>query len=151
MLIGLCTLLVASSVDTLENAITSTISLDLINKGAREAKYITLGIVVLAIYASTKVLNIFSVFLLADLLATCLVFPAFYKIRHKSKDSFLIIPFMFSLVSVFVYRYLFVDLVSNPGGIFIPTDLYGLADLNTFIVGLFSSIFITFAYNYFAK
>ncbi len=151
LLLGLCTLLVASSVDTLENAISSTISLDLINKGTKEARYITFAIVVLAIYASTKVVNIFSVFLLADLLATCLVFPAFYKIRHKSKDSFLITPFILSLTFVFAYRYLFIDLVSNPGGIFIPTDLYGLADLNTFIVGLFSSIFITFAYNYFSK
>ena len=42
-----------------------------------------------------------------------------------------------------VYRYLFIDLQVNPGGVFIPTDLYGLADLNTFAIGLLSSMVIT--------
>ena len=45
LLVSLCTLLVASSIDTLENAISSTISLDLIGKGAKEAQYITLAII----------------------------------------------------------------------------------------------------------
>ena len=79
LLVSLCTLLVASSIDTLENAISSTISLDLIGKGAKEAQYITLAIITFAIFAAIYVTNIFSVFLVADLLATCLVFPAFYK------------------------------------------------------------------------
>jgi len=151
LLLSLCTLLVASSIDTLENAISSTISLDLIRKGPKEAQYITLAIIHFAIFASLYVNNIFSVFLLADLLAVCLVFPAFYKIKSKTKDLFLLIPFVFSLFSVFVYRYVFVDLSINPGGIFIPTDLYGLADLNTFLVGFLSSTFITLAYNKFSK
>ena len=80
LLVSLCTLLVASSIDTLENAISSTISLDLIGKGAKEAQYITLAIITFAIFAAIYVTNIFSVFLVADLLATCLVFPAFYKL-----------------------------------------------------------------------
>ena len=79
LLVSLCTLLVASSIDTLENAISSTISLDLIGKGAKEAQYITLAIITFAIFAAIYVTNIFSVFLVADLLATCLVFPAFYN------------------------------------------------------------------------
>jgi len=151
LLIVLCTLLVASSIDTLENAISSTISLDILKKGVKEAKYTTLGIVVLAIIASTVVTNIFSVFLVADLIATCLVFPTFYKLKTKSTDLFLLFPFIFSLLCVFIYRYLFVDLANNPGGIFIPTDLYGLADLNTFLVGFLTSIFITVAYNRISK
>ena len=151
LLISLCTLLVASSIDTLENAISSTISLDLIGKGAKEAQYITLAIIHFAIFAAIYVTNIFSVFLVADLLATCLVFPAFYKLKSKSKDHFLLVPFVFSLLSVFIYRYLFVDLASNPGGIFIPTDLYGLADLNTFLVGFLTSIVLTFAYDKISK
>ena len=151
LLIVLCTLLVASSIDTLENAISSTISLDILKKGAKEAEYITLGIVILAIIASTTVTNIFSVFLVADLFATCLVFPTFYKLKTKSTDLFLLFPFIFSLLCVFIYRYLFVDLGNNPGGIFIPTDLYGLADLNTFLVGFLTSIFITVAYNRISK
>ena len=151
LLIVLCTLLVASSIDTLENAISSTISLDILKKGAKEAEYITLGIVILAIIASTTVTNIFSVFLVADLFATCLVFPAFYKLKTKSTDLFLLFPFILSLLCVFIYRYLFVDLANNPGGIFIPTDLYGLADLNTFLVGFLTSIFITVAYNRISK
>ena len=151
LLIVLCTLLVASSIDTLENAISSTISLDILKKGVKEAKYTTLGIVILAIIASTIVTNIFSVFLVADLIATCLVFPTFYKLKTKSTDLFLLFPFIFSLLCVFIYRYLFVDLANNPGGIFIPTDLYGLADLNTFLVGFLTSIFITVAYNRISK
>ena len=151
LLIVLCTLLVASSIDTLENAISSTISLDILKKGVKEAEYTTLGIVILAIIASTVVTNIFSVFLVADLIATCLVFPTFYKLKTKSTDLFLLFPFIFSLLCVFIYRYLFVDLANNPGGIFIPTDLYGLADLNTFLVGFLSSIFITVAYNRISK
>ena len=151
LLIVLCTLLVASSIDTLENAISSTISLDILKKGAKEAEYITLGIVILAIIASTTVTNIFSVFLVADLFATCLVFPAFYKLKTKSTDLFLLFPFILSLLCVFIYRYLFVDLANNPGGVFIPTDLYGLADLNTFLVGFLTSIFITVAYNRISK
>ena len=151
LLIVLCTLLVASSIDTLENAISSTISLDILKKGVKEAKYTTLGIVVLAIIASTVVTNIFSVFLVADLIATCLVFPTFYKLKTKSTDLFLLFPFIFSLLCVFIYRYLFIDLANNPGGIFIPTDLYGLADLNTFLVGFLTSIFITVAYNRISK
>ena len=79
------------------------------------------------------------------------LFPAFYKIKSKTKDLFLLVPFIFSLFSVFVYRYMFIDLSMNPGGIFIPTDLYGLADLNTFLVGFLSSTFITLAYNKFSK
>ena len=151
LLVSLCTLLVASSIDTLENAISSTISLDLIGKGAKEAQYITLAIITFAIFAAIYVTNIFSVFLVADLLATCLVFPAFYKLKSKSKDHFLLVPFVFSLLSVFVYRYVFIDLTNNPGGIFIPTDLYGLADLNTFLVGFFTSIVLTFAYDKISK
>ena len=161
LLIVLCTLLVASSIDTLENAISSTISLDILKKGVKEAEYITLGIVILAIIASTVVTNIFSVFLVADLFATCLVFPTFYKLKTKTTNlfllfpfisfHFLLFPFIFSLLCVFIYRYLFVDLGNNPGGIFIPTDLYGLADLNTFLVGFLTSIFITVAYNRISK
>ena len=151
LLIVLCTLLVASSIDTLENAISSTISLDILKKGVKEAEYTTLGIVILAIIASTIVTNIFSVFLVADLIATCLVFPAFYKLKTKSTDLFLLFPFILSLLCVFIYRYLFVDLANNPGGVFIPTDLYGLADLNTFLVGFLTSIFITVAYNRISK
>ena len=35
------------------------------------------------------------------------------------------------------------NLQGNPGGLFIPTDLYGLADLNTFVVALLSSLILT--------
>ena len=145
LLLVLCTLLVASSVDTLENAISSTISLDLVKKGAIEARFITVGIVVFSILCSVYVSNIFNVFLVADLFAICLVFPTFYK------GSYLLIPFLISLTSAYSYRFIFIDMDINPGGVFIPTDLYGLADLNTFLVGLVSSILVTVAYNKITK
>ena len=143
LLISLATLLVTSSIDTLENAIASTISLDIIKKKSEEAKLITLLVVGIALIISNEVTSIFNVFLVADLFATCLVFPAFYRIKKSSKDVLLIVPFVGSLISVYVYRYLFIDLQVNPGGVFIPTDLYGLADLNTFAIGLLSSMVIT--------
>jgi Na+/proline symporter len=146
LLVSLATLLVTSSIDTLENAIASTISLDILKK-TEEAKLITLLVVCISFVISIEVTSIFNVFLVADLFAACLVFPAFYRIKKSSKDILLIIPFVGSLISVYVYRYLFTDLQVNPGGIFIPTDLYGLADLNTFAIGLLSSMVITLVAN----
>ena len=143
LLVSLATLLVTSSIDTLENAIASTISLDIFKKKSEEAKLITLLVVCISFVISIEVTSIFNVFLVADLFAACLVFPAFYRIKKSSKDILLIIPFVGSLISVYVYRYLFIDLQVNPGGVFIPTDLYGLADLNTFAIGLLSSMVIT--------
>ena len=143
LLVSLATLLVTSSIDTLENAIASTISLDILKKKSEEAKLITLLVVCISLVISIEVTSIFNVFLVADLFAACLVFPAFYRIKKSSKDILLIIPFVGSLISVYVYRYLFLDLQVNPGGVFIPTDLYGLADLNTFAIGLLSSMVIT--------
>ena len=151
VLISLATLLVTSSVDTLENAISSTISIDIVKKGSKEASNITLVVIILALFASTRVNNIFTVFLVADLFATSLVFPAFYKIKKSSKNIMLVIPFVGSLISTYVYRYFFVDIQANPGGVFVPTDLYGLADLNTFGVALLSSIIITFVADRFNK
>ena len=143
LLVSLATLLVTSSIDTLENAIASTISLDILKKKSEEAKLITLLVVCVSLVISIEVTSIFNVFLVADLFAACLVFPAFYRIKKSSKDILLIIPFVGSLISVYVYRYVFIDLQVNPGGVFIPTDLYGLADLNTFAIGLLSSMVIT--------
>ena len=143
LLVSLATLLVTSSIDTLENAIASTISLDILKKKSEEAKLITLLVVCISLVISIEVTSIFNVFLVADLFAACLVFPAFYRIKKSSKDILLMIPFIGSLISVYVYRYLFIDLQVNPGGVFIPTDLYGLADLNTFAIGLLSSMVIT--------
>ena len=143
LLVSLATMLVTSSIDTLENAIASTISLDILKKKSEEAKLITLLVVCVSLVISIEVTSIFNVFLVADLFAACLVFPAFYRIKKSSKDILLIIPFVGSLISVYVYRYLFIDLQVNPGGVFIPTDLYGLADLNTFAIGLLSSMVIT--------
>jgi len=143
LLISLATLLVTSSIDTLENAIASTISLDIIKKKSEEAKLITLLVVGIALIISSEVTSIFNVFLVADLFATCLVFPAFYRIKKSSKDVLLIVPFVGSLISVYTYRYLSIDSQLNPGGVFIPTDLYGLADLNTFAIALLSSMVIT--------
>ena len=151
VLISLATLLVTSSVDTLENAISSTISIDIVKKGSKEANNITLVVIILALFASTRVNNIFTVFLVADLFATSLVFPAFYKIKKSSKNIMLVIPFVGSLISTYVYRYFFVDMQANPGGVFVPTDLYGLADLNTFGVALISSIIITLIADRFNK
>ena len=147
LVIGLCTMLVASSIDTLQSAISSTMALDLVKRGVSEAKMITLIVTFGSLGLSFYVTNIFSVFLFADLLAVCLVFPAFYKIKSRKTSQGIVIPTSLGFVSSVLYRFYFIDLDLNPGGIFIPTDLYGLADLNTFGVGFIFSIIGTLAYN----
>ena len=87
LLVSLATLLVTSSIDTLENAIASTISLDILKKKSEEAKLTTLLVVCIALVISIEVTSIFNVFLVADLFAACLVFPAFYRIKKSSKDK----------------------------------------------------------------
>ena len=147
LVIGLCTMLVASSIDTLQSAISSTMALDIVKSGVAEAKIITLVITFGSLTLSFFVTNIFSVFLFADLLAVCLVFPAFYKIRMRKTSQGIVIPFSLGFVSSILYRFNYVDLNVNPGGLFIPTDIYGLADLNTFGVGFIFSIIGTLLYN----
>ena len=147
LVIVLCTMLVASSIDTLQSAISSTMALDLVKRGVSEAKIITLIITFGSLGLSFYVTNIFSVFLFADLLAVCLVFPAFYKIKSRKTSQGIVIPTSLGFVSSVLYRFYFIDLDLNPGGIFIPTDLYGLADLNTFGVGFIFSIIGTLAYD----
>ena len=147
LVIGLCTMLVASSIDTLQSALSSTMALDIVKSGVAEAKIITLVITFGSLTLSFFVTNIFSVFLFADLLAVCLVFPAFYKIRMRKTSQGIVIPFSLGFVSSILYRFNYVDLNVNPGGLFIPTDIYGLADLNTFGVGFIFSIIGTLLYN----
>ena len=56
-------MLVASSIDTLQSAISSTMALDIVKSGVAEAKIITLVITFGSLTLSFFVTNIFSVFL----------------------------------------------------------------------------------------
>lgn len=134
--------MVTSSVDTLENAIAATISVDFLRTSKLQtSRIITVAIVLVTILLSLAVKNIFSVFLVADLLATSLVVPALLYLNKKSNNISLIVPFVLGLAGGLLYRAIFIDLSSNPGGLFVPTNNYGLADLNTFLVTLvFSAI-----------
>ena len=144
LVLGIC--LVSSSVDTLENAIAATVSVDILkNSKLQTSKVVTVSIVITSIFLSLQVKNIFSVFLVADLLATALVVPSLIYLKRKSSNMALIIPFFSGIIGALGYRAIFVDLVANPGGLFIPTDLYGLADLNTFLVALSVSSIFSFA------
>ena len=105
------------------------------------------AIVVSSIFLSLQVTNIFSVFLVADLLATALVVPALIYLNKKSSSIALIAPFVSGVLGALVYRFFFIDLETNPGGLFVPTDLYGLADLNTFLAALAISSTISFLAN----
>ena len=144
LVLGIC--LVSSSVDTLENAIAATVSVDILkNSKLQTSKVVTVSIVITSIFLSLQVKNIFSVFLVADLLATALVVPSLIYLKRKSSNMALVIPFFSGIIGALGYRAIFVDLVANPGGLFIPTDLYGLADLNTFLVALSVSSIFSFA------
>ena len=123
LVLGIC--LVTSSVDTLENAIAATISTDILqNSKLQISRIVTVAIVVSSIFLSLQVKNIFSVFLVADLLATALVVPALIYLNKKSSSIALIAPFVFGVLGALVYRFFFIDLETNPGGLFVPTDLY---------------------------
>lgn len=144
LVLGIC--LVSSSVDTLENAIAATVSVDILkNSKLQTSKVVTVSIVITSIFLSLQVKNIFSVFLVADLLATALVVPSLIYLKRKSSNMALVIPFFSGIIGALGYRAIFVDLLANPGGLFIPTDLYGLADLNTFLVALSVSSIFSFA------
>jgi len=141
--LGIC--LVSSSVDTLENAIAATVSVDLLkNSKLQTSRIITVTIVVLSIFLSLHVTNIFSIFLVADLLAAALVVPSLIHVKRKSTNIALIVPFFSGIIGALGYRAILVDLSANPGGLFIPTDIYGLADLNTFLVALSVSTIFSF-------
>ena len=145
LILGIC--LVTSSVDTLENAIAATISIDILkNTKLQISRIITVLIVIISIFLSLQVTNIFNVFLVADLLATALVVPALVYVKEKSTNAALIVPFFSGVIGSLSYRFFFIDLESNPGGLIIPTDSYGLADLNTFIVAFLISTIISFIY-----
>ena len=146
LVLGIC--LVSSSIDTLENAIAATVSVDLLkNSKLQTSRIITISIVVVAIFLSLQVTNIFSIFLVADLLAAALVVPSLIYLKRKSSNIALIAPFFSGIIGAIGYRAIFEDLSVNPGGLFIPTDIYGLADLNTFLVALSVSTIFSFILN----
>ena len=84
--IVLAVALVCSSVDTLQNAVVASISRDLSDNtmSLQNARYLTIGLIPIAIYLATKptiggftfdTLGVFEIFLFADLLAAATVMP----------------------------------------------------------------------------
>merc|ERR1712129_236568 len=88
---GLC----ASTIDTLQNALASFLSADLIRCGC-STKWISRLLVLLlnipAIYLSAKRINVISLFLVADLVCATSVFPVFLGLITADKNWFLPAP-----------------------------------------------------------
>ena len=136
----LATLLVLSSVDTLQNAIAATLTIDIFESNKKTGQLLTIILTIAAVFLSTKVENIFTLFLIADLFTALIVVPTFFQFKKSLTSNSFMIIFVLGAVSTIFYRFLFVDLEVNPGGLFIPTDIYGLADLNTFLVATTSTL-----------
>ena len=136
----LATLLVLSSVDTLQNAIAATLTIDIFESNKKTGQLLTIILTTAAVFFSTRVENIFTLFLLADLFTALIVVPTFFQFKKSLTSKSFLIIFVLGAVSTFFYRFLFVDVEVNLGGLFIPTDIYGLADLNTFLVAITSTL-----------
>ena len=136
----LATLLVLSSVDTLQNAIAATLTIDIFESNKKTGQLLTIILTIAAVFLSTKVENIFTLFLIADLFTALIVVPTFFQFKKSLTSNSFMIIFVIGAVSTIFYRFLFVDIEVNPGGLFIPTDIYGLADLNTFLVAITSTL-----------
>ena len=88
---GLC----ASTVDTLQNALTCFLSADLVRFGKSPkwiARVLVLALNVPAIYLSAKRYDVISLFLVADLVCATSVFPVFLGLITSDQNAFLPAP-----------------------------------------------------------
>jgi len=151
--------LVCSSVDTLQNAITASISRDLSDgkMDLNQVRIVTISMIPLAIYLATgptignftfDATSVFGIFLFADLLAAATVAPVFLTLWDKITSNGAIIGSLSGFIGVITYGTYTTDLSTGIGYIFSPTNEFGLANLNVFLSALFTSCIVTIAVSY---
>ena len=151
--------LVCSSVDTLQNAITASISRDLSDgkMDLSQVRIVTITMIPLAIYLATgpTIVNftfdassVFGIFLFADLLAAATVAPVLLTLWDKITSTGAMMGAISGFVGVIAYGSYTADLSTGIGYIFSPTNEFGLANLNVFLSALFASCIVTIAVSY---
>ena len=152
--IVLAVALVCSSVDTLQNAVVASISRDLSDNtmSLQNARYLTIGLIPIAIYLATKptiggftfdTLGVFEIFLFADLLAAATVMPVLLTLWGEVSTKGALLGAVCGLLSVVAYGTFTGDLETGIGYVFSPTNEFGLANLNVFLSALIGSAIVT--------
>ena len=118
----------------------------------QHARIATVALVPLAIYLATEptifgfevnATSVFAIFLRADLLATATVLPVFLTLWNRISSEAALIGAISGLGSVILYGVLTADLATGINYIWLPTNDYGLANLNVFLSALIGSGTVT--------
>ena len=152
--IVLAVALVCSSVDTLQNAVVASISRDLSDNtmSLQNARYLTIGLIPIAIYLATKptiggftfdTLGVFEIFLFADLLAAATVMPVLLTLWGEVSTKGALLGAVCGLLSVVAYGTFTGDLGTGIEYVFSPTNEFGLANLNVFLSAVIGSTIVT--------
>ena len=152
--IVLAVALVCSSVDTLQNAVVASISRDLSDNtmSLQNARYLTIGLIPIAIYLATKptiggftfdTLGVFEIFLFADLLAAATVMPVLLTLWGEVSTKGALLGAVCGLLSVVAYGTFTGDLETGIGFVFSPTNEFGLANLEVFLSAVVGSTIVT--------
>ena len=153
--------LVCSSVDTLQNAVVASISRDLSDSkmDLQNARYLTVGMIPIAIYLATGPTlpftipligisaldagGVFQIFLFADLLAAATVMPVLLTLWNRISSQGALLGAVSGLLSVVAYGALTGDLGDGIVYIFSPTNEFGLANLEVFLSAVIGSTIVT--------
>ena len=153
--------LACSSVDTLQNAVVASISRDLSDSkmDIQNARYLTIGMIPIAIYLATGPTlpftipligisaldagGVFQIFLFADLLAAATVMPVLLTLWNRISSQGALLGAVSGLLSVVAYGALTGDLGDGIVYIFSPTNEFGLANLEVFLSAVIGSTIVT--------
>jgi hypothetical protein len=161
--IVLAVALVCSSVDTLQNAVVASISRDLSDNkmDLQNARYLTIGLIPVAIYLATgptvpfsipliglstftfDALGVFQIFLFADLLAAATVMPVLLSLWDEVSSRGALLGAICGLLSVVAYGTFTGDFGTGIGYVFSPTNEFGLANLGVFLSAVVGSSIVT--------
>ncbi len=146
--------LVCSSVDTLQNAISASITRDLSDgkMNLKQSRITTIAMIPLAIFLATGPTiysftfdagSVFGIFLFADLLAAATVLPVLLTLWGRIDSRASLAGAVFGLLSVVGYGLITSDFVTGIGYIISPTNEFGLANLGVFLSALIGSGLVT--------
>ena len=155
--------LVCPSVDTLQNAVVASISRDLSDSrmSLQSARYLTVGLIPIAIYLATgptvplslpligvftftfDAVGVFGIFLFADLLAAATVMPVLLTLWGQVSSRGALLGAISGLLSVVAYGLWTADLWTGVEYIFSPTNEFGLANLWVFLSAVIGSSVVT--------
>ena len=146
--------LVCSSVDTLQNAVSASITRDLSDgkMDLKQARIVTVAMIPLAIYLATgptigsftfDALSVFGIFLFADLLAAATVLPVLLTLSERIESRAALAGAVCGLLSVIIYGLCTADLGTGIDYLISPTNEFGLANLEVFLSALIGSGLVT--------